>query len=238
MMSYGNETCTFQQKTTGLYLIPLGAEMGFVELEEWRPWIPQEKWERIERFLHWQDRQRTVLGYSLANYMLANAGGLARKEIKLSFDYYGKPHFPDPSLFFNLSHSGGWIACGVNSVPIGVDVEQIQEIDLKIAESFFAPIEVQDLFALPEEVRRDYFFTLWTLKESYIKAIGKGVSIPLDSFWFRVSADGEISFGSKDDQRDWKFCLYDFDTDYKLAVCVLKEPLPKKVEMVSRNLIK
>lgn len=236
MISNSNETCRFQPSK--LYLIPLGVEMGFAELEEWRPWVPQEKWKRIERFLHWQDRQRTVLAYSLANYLIANVGGVARNEIKLTFDYYGKPHYHDPSLYFNLSHAGGWIVCGIHSVSIGVDVEQIQEIDLQIAESFFAPVEVQDLFALPEKERVNYFFTLWTLKESYIKAVGKGVSIPLDSFWFRVSKDGEIHFGSLDDQRNWRFCLYDFDPNYKLAVCVLKEPLPNQVEIISRDLIK
>lgn len=221
-----------------LYVIPLGPQMTPVERERLLPYIPAEKRARIGAFRQWQDAQRTVLGYSLLSHLLAAETGERRESLKLVFDYYGKPHWPGSGLHFNLSHSGEWIACGLARTPIGVDVEKVQPIDLEIADNFFAPSEVADLRSLPQEKQQEYFFTLWSLKESYIKAEGLGVSIPLHSFWFKALQGGEIHFGSNKGDDRWHFQLYPFDQQYKLAVCVDKQvTLPEKVQLINRETI-
>lgn len=223
-------------RRTELYVIRLGEEMSLPEREQWLPYIPAVKRERLPRFHHWQDAQRTLLGYSLLSYLLTRETGIPRDRIELTFDYYGKPQMEGSGVYFNLSHSGDWIACIIGRKTVGVDVEKIQTIDLSIAGHFFARPEVLDLMALPEEKRYDYFFTLWSLKESYIKAEGKGVSIPLNSFWFRFNEAGEIVFENIQREEKWQYQLYAFDPAYKLAAAVDRSlTLPDRVQLISRE---
>lgn len=218
-----------------LYVIALGEQMTPGERERYLPYIPGEKRQRLPKFRHWQDAQRTLLGYSLLSFLLARETGIERGKLELVFDYYGKPHLPGVNLHFNLSHSGEFIACAISPTIIGTDVETIQPIDLSIAEHFFSPMEVQDLFSLPEEKRTEYFFNLWTLKESYIKAEGLGVSIPLHSFSFQIAADGQINFTTQRPGPEYYFKLYDFPGKYKLAACAEKDGLPEDYHLIMRE---
>lgn len=216
-----------------LYGIPLGDKIPEREEERYLNLIPQVKRKKTKRFRFWQDAQRTILGYSLINYLLTSRADVGQDQIKMEFDKYGKPHLIDLPYYFNISHSGDWIVCAVGDRPLGVDVERIGEIDIKIADRFFARPEVLDLLSIAEEKQMDYFFTLWTLKESYIKAEGQGLSIPIDTFWFRFD-DDQLSFHADDDP-GWNFRLYPQLDGYKLALCSLEEKLPDKMQIISRE---
>src|SRR5207248_1406414 len=86
---------------------------------------------------------------------------------------------------FNVSHSGDLALIAFASLPdVGIDVEAIRPdfATSEIAERFFSPGEVENLLALPVPEQTEAFFQCWTRKEAYIKAVGEGLSIPLDSF--------------------------------------------------------
>jgi 4'-phosphopantetheinyl transferase len=86
---------------------------------------------------------------------------------------------------FNASHSGGLALFAITlDREIGVDIEHVRPMrDLEgIAARFFSTRETADLMSLPEDQREEGFFRCWTRKEAYIKAIGDGLSVPLDSF--------------------------------------------------------
>jgi len=70
----------------------------------------------------------------------------------------------------------------VGSGPVGIDVEYMRAYDSGIAERFFHPGEYARACRFAEERRKERFYDLWTIKESYIKALGKGLSLALDSF--------------------------------------------------------
>ena len=117
-------------------------------------------------------------------------------------------------LRFNLSHTDGLIACAVTlNRAIGVDVESLERRGetVAIAERYFAPSEVRALHAQPTERQRERFFGYWTLKESYIKARGLGLAIPLEQFAFGLDGPGpiRISFDPRlaDDPDVWQFAL-------------------------------
>ncbi|MEI6895463.1 MAG: 4'-phosphopantetheinyl transferase superfamily protein [Colwellia sp.] len=93
-------------------------------------------------------------------------------------------------LRFNLSHTKNLIICAVTlEHDIGCDVESTGRSNnvLGIAQRYFSVQETNELFALPESAQRDRFFDYWTLKESYIKAWGLGLAIPLADFSFYIN---------------------------------------------------
>jgi 4'-phosphopantetheinyl transferase len=144
---------------------------------------------------------------------------------------YGRPEIANAGisvsdLSFNISHTQGLIVLGVTrGRELGVDVENIRarEVSIDIADRFFSPIEVAALAKVPLDLRQDRFFEYWTLKESYIKARGMGLSIPLDKFSFgfpqdhaiEVSIDPELEDGSE----RWQFWQLRPTPAYLVAIC-------------------
>lgn len=143
---------------------------------------------------------------------------------------YGRPEIDMPGdsapLRFNLSNARSLVACAITrSADAGVDVEETDRPGetVGIADHFFSPTEVVALQAQPPERQRQRFFEYWTLKESYIKARGMGLSIPLDRFSFDVARPGHIDFdvdpALEDDAARWTFWQWSLDKGYLLALC-------------------
>lgn len=136
---------------------------------------------------------------------------------------------PDCPLRFNLSHSGMLGTCALSvDCEIGVDVEQIRAMpDLfDIARQFFSPAECVDLKTAPPEQREAAFFSCWTRKEAYIKAIGGGISIPLDSFRVSLLPGEPVQLLSAPPQHGGPWTIQSFDPapDYRGAVAYNKSP--------------
>ena len=84
------------------------------------------------------------------------------------------------NLFFNITHSGAYVVGVQSDCEVGCDIEKIDAVPLEIAEHYFRPTECEYIKSAKDKNRA--FFTLWTLKECYMKMTGRGLSIPLDSF--------------------------------------------------------
>ncbi|MDV7340260.1 4'-phosphopantetheinyl transferase superfamily protein [Terasakiella sp. A23] len=151
---------------------------------------------------------------------------------------WGRPHVKDggANFDFNLSHSEGMIVLAVSDGRnIGVDVERVKEnIDLDIAESVFSKEEFDQFQKLPESQKRNHFFRLWVLKESFIKAKGQGLSIGLDQFSFHIDQDEGLRFETRipEDRKTghWKFSLFDLE-DHKLALCHKEDAVAQEVNI-------
>ena len=86
--------------------------------------VSQEKRIRIERFIRWEDAQRTLLAELLVRYLICHKQGLCNQEIRLESAEYGKPFLANDRRFhFNLSHAGVWVVCAIDHQPVGIDVE-------------------------------------------------------------------------------------------------------------------
>ena len=146
---------------------------------------PDER-ERAGRFVfdylrHWYTVSRGALRILLGRYLDTDPAG-----IRFEYGEKGKPRLAEKSrIRFNASHSGDLAVYAVTlHCDIGVDVERIRPLASlhEIAARFFCAEETTELMALPEEQREAAFFRCWTRKEAYIKAIGDGLSVPLDDF--------------------------------------------------------
>jgi 4'-phosphopantetheinyl transferase len=146
--------------------------------------VSEERRAQASRFIHQADAYRSVLGEVLTRVTLSELTGIGADKLSFSRNIYGKPclaQYPDRP--FNVSHSGDWVALiSGGTDELGVDVEKISPIDLQIAERFFSPQENTYLATQPVDQQLNTFYRLWTLKESYIKAIGMGLSMPLSAF--------------------------------------------------------
>jgi 4'-phosphopantetheinyl transferase len=195
--------------------------------------VTPEKKARLKRFVREEDRLRGLFADLLIRDAIRQRIGLSNEEILFDSNYYGKPFLTGrEDVRFNLSHSGVWVVGCIDDRAVGIDVEEIQPIDLDISENYFSKDEHQDLMAKPDKF--DYFFTLWSLKESYIKILGKGLSHPLNTFSMKFLSPREIIMnveGKRVD--DIFFKQYDIDSKYKMAVCASHDRFPDNVEIVT-----
>ena len=145
---------------------------------------PEER-QRAERFHFARHRRRFTAARFFLRRLLAAYTGTAAECLRFSYGPQGKPALLDGSLHFNLSHSGELAIVALSlSRPLGVDVERLRPVTdvLKIARRFFSASEQQALSQTAESRRNQAFMRCWTRKEAYIKAVGGGLSIALDSF--------------------------------------------------------
>jgi 4'-phosphopantetheinyl transferase len=141
---------------------------------------------RAERFRFGNLRRSYILSRGGLRILLAHYLGCAPTGIEFIGGPKGKPALRDFSrIRFNTSHSGEMALYALTvGCELGVDVEQLRTLDdlESIAMRFFSPGEASELLSLNPEDRGPAFFRCWTRKEAYVKAIGDGLTIPLDCF--------------------------------------------------------
>ena len=140
---------------------------------------------RAGRFRFWRDQRRYVAGRGILRKLLGQYLEEAPEAIEFAYSEYKKPFLKKQQLQFNLAHSAELaLFAFCQTADIGVDVERIRQVsDAEgIAARFFAPGENEFFQATDSGQRDEAFFACWTLKEAFIKAVGEGLSYPLDSF--------------------------------------------------------
>jgi len=186
-------------------------------------YLPEAGRLRVKDRQNRTSKLQTVAGELLARYSVGQYLGKPDQEINLVFGEKGKPHIGNlEGVHFNISHSGHYIVCAVAPEEIGIDVERIRKVNLRIAERFFSPFEINDLMALEEEYRMHYFITLWTIKESYLKAIGRGLTQHLNSFTIIRKGDSYLLTGNKEAE-GFGIETLQLNHEYMMEVCA---PLP------------
>lgn len=131
-------------------------------------------------------RRRFVAGRAGLRSLLGEHLGLDPRALVFVLNEFGKPSLAqDPSLHFSLSHSEDQAVLAMSdTLMVGADIELMRTFEhLDLARRFFCANEIAAIESLPDPAeRRQAFFRIWTLKEAVVKALGKGLSIPLDSF--------------------------------------------------------
>ena len=154
--------------------------------------LSSEEQQRADRFAFDKDRYAFVVANGVARLLLERFTGTSTKSQKLERNAFRKPSLVDSEWDFNISHSGSLALCGLcQNCPIGVDVERAKaNFDpVELSEHYFSESEKSILRETREDDRFEAFYRCWTRKEAYIKAIGKGLSQPLDSFSVPIRED-------------------------------------------------
>jgi 4'-phosphopantetheinyl transferase len=176
-------------------------------IQELKPILSTEEMTRAERFYFERDRHRYIIAHALLRILLGRYLAIETSQIRFAYNAYGKPFLDldldldleldleldqnlssretTTTLHFNLSHSHEMALYAFTySRQVGIDIEYMRSnIDYSsLAVHYFSPRENAMLQELPEALRSEAFFNCWTRKEAYIKARGKGLSLPLELF--------------------------------------------------------
>ena len=191
--------------------------------------VSEERRRKSDRFVQKRDKMLSIAAEILLKRALFDCG---IEDFLLRYGENGKPYLADNAVFFNLSHSENTVICAVSEREIGVDAEKVGEADLEVARRFFHRDEFALLENLPtNEEKRDMFFRLWTLKESFVKALGKGIMMPLDSFCVEFTG-GEISVRQTVTPQQYFFKEYALGDSFKYATCGLCGEFEDKLRFV------
>lgn len=146
----------------------------------------EEKQRRIQRFRSTEDKKRSIAGEMLARRAISKWCAVTEESIILATNQYGKPFAVGLPIEFNISHSENLAVCAVDHYPVGIDIERIRPVDLKIAKCICTDEELVYLFQhipqesdfakTPDETTLIRFFELWTTKEAYCKCCGVGIA--------------------------------------------------------------
>ncbi|XP_059306098.1 uncharacterized protein LOC132057492 [Lycium ferocissimum] len=195
---------------------------------------------------------RALVRATIARYQINSS--VTPKSLKFRNNVHGKPevdwscsyNWEPPSLHFNISHTSSLIACGVTiNSPIGVDVEEKQRTTkhniLALARRYFSKHELEVLTAIRDPyIQNQEFVKLWTLKEAYVKALGKGFSgAPFKTFTIRATGEHfdlsqsssdeaceivvDSLYNADDSTSNWQFMLLELAGSHYAAICTEKD---------------
>lgn len=214
-------------------------------LASYQSLLTQQETKKQQRYLFAKDRHDALLTRAFVRDLLSHYADIKPQEWRFEKGENDKPEIvnsPIP-LRFNISHTKNLIICAVTLThDIGCDVESIgRKSDvLAIADRFFSKSETREMFSLADNQQRSRFFDYWTLKESYIKAWGLGLAIPLADFSFHIGKSScklsnhniQLSFAEhrQDIADDWSSWLFYPSEKHRIALSIRNQTGEKNIQ--------
>jgi 4'-phosphopantetheinyl transferase len=206
-----------------------------VAVEAARATLSTDERARADRFHFDQDRRDYTLAHDLLRRCLSKYRPVAPTAWAFQTDAAGKPFLPsDSTLSFNLSHTRELVACAIASgMPVGIDAERTGRIldAAALAERYFSPCETASLARGGADALGLRFLELWTLKEAFAKAVGAGLTLPLNSMSFGLDQEDMITFEPPASfvASEWHFALFELAACARIAVAVQAASPPRFV---------
>lgn len=200
------------------------------EIDALLHYLSSDERERAIRFVREVDRNHFIAARGILRDILSRYQSIHPTELKFSYSSKGKPELMTQNhgenLYFNLSHSHGIALYAFTLIDhIGVDVECLQKhlAGVDIAERFFASEEVSQLQSLPTAEQLQGFYNIWTRKEAFIKALGAGLSYPLDQFVVNVNNISAQLLKLRENPgavNEWSLFSFEVAPNYTAAVAI------------------
>ncbi len=202
-------------------------------LASYRSLLSKQEQDRQQRFHFVEDQHRYLITRAMLRAVLSHYSCVKPQNWLFRKNAHGRPEVANTcacskSISFSISHTAGLILCGIaRKHPLGVDTENIKCVSAHLGvATLFSRVEAAALAELPQHKQPERLLQLWTLKESYIKAQGRGLTIPLDKFSFHFQRECIIvpSFDRalEDSPRNWQFWLLGTSVDHVAAVCAYR----------------
>ena len=199
-------------------------------IESLLPVLSIDEHERSARYFDFTDRENFVIRRGLLRVLLGAYLHTPPGLLDIGYGPQGKPYLnlgPTQGLNFNMSFSGDYTLFAFSKdFQLGIDIEKIHHIPEmnQIIEQSFSEDEKQILKKIPAVRREQVFYEYWTAKEAYIKAIGDGLSLPLNEFdVITDSHQHNKSIRSRSGKRGhsrWRISAIDVDPSYSAHIAV------------------
>jgi 4'-phosphopantetheinyl transferase len=165
-----------------LYFLQMTNHIDETKFQSFLNLVSSQKQEQIKRYHFDIDKKLSLYSELIIRMIACQELNILNDKIIFEKEKYGKPYIKDHQDFcYNISHTRNAIVVCVSDNPVGVDIESIRKADMRIAKRFFTNDEL--IYITQSETDKDRrFFEIWTKKEAYIKYIGRGLSMPLNSF--------------------------------------------------------
>jgi 4'-phosphopantetheinyl transferase len=216
-----------EKYTLSLYILNI-EELDSINIDA-KKVMPANRYEKMIKYNNEKDRARHLGNELLFYYGMKKILGIdldtENNELRISriTDRNGKPRLSGiDNIFFNMSHSGEYSTCAFSDCELGIDIEEIKEAHMDIAKRFFSNDEYNELLLLKGKNRDKKFYDYWVMKESFVKATGLGLKIPLNNFSFKPTPNSSSGMVIQhlNSQKYHSVLLDDVIKNYALAVCV------------------
>ncbi len=231
-------------RETHVWLVVPEAIQDKTKLDACRSVLSESELAQYQRFHFPQDRHRFLVSHALVRNVLSKYLDISPAEWMFYCTSHGRPEIANrdiSALRFNLTHTAGLAACVVTLCdPCGIDAEQIaaRHDPLAVARRMFSAAEYEQLRQLAGREQMEYFLTLWTLREAYVKARGIGISFPTRKLQFDIDAEGLVSVEFQPELKEradqWQFTLLAPTPQHLGALAVRRSGTLHK-ELVVRN---
>lgn len=218
------------QLKSGIHFWSANLEQPEFIIQKYYSILPASEKRLLDRYKVKKIRDQQVISTGILCLLLA--GYLESEPQNLNFQYnkFGKPFITDSqnsmNICFNISHSNNYATYGfVKNDNIGIDIEQIREIpDVRgVVDLCFSEYEKKWFNKIPPNDKIEIFYKIWTSKEAYIKAIGRGFSFSPDRISTGLNSEGELLFENIDGDenfRRWSLRTFSFNPNFTSAVVV------------------
>lgn len=171
--------------------------------------IRKEKKDEIDKYITKESKERSILGEKLLMDLL---GENDYKLLRIERNKNGKPYIKNKKTYYNISHSNNYVTAVVSNNQIGIDIEKVRKISLKVIDKFASKNEKQYIYSKENGVEKR-LFEIYTLKEAYIKM--KGLALKnIKTVEFKIEKE-KITCS---DQKTKSILIYDIP-DYIVAIC-------------------
>ena len=170
---------TRKQPIVRIFYTSVKTEFQSSQMQQYLDVLTPPMRDTIMQYHNWRDRQCSLFGKLLLRMGLESFGLQPGDLSQMLVTDYDRPYLAS-GIDFNISHSGDQVICAVSTdVKVGIDIEQVRPVDLTEYQITMTEKQWKHIYESEEPYRE--FFNLWALKESVIKADGRGLSIPLTS---------------------------------------------------------
>lgn len=185
-------------------------------------YLPKECIARIKRYRRDEDAYRSYFGELLRRKMIGSFLNCDCKDLQFYSNEFGKPFVKTSSkCYFNISHSGSYVVGIIDDDVVGIDIEKAELSEEDIPICYMHKEEIRKLTNFSDKCSLiNYFYFLWTIKEAYLKATGKGLAKEMSSFWVDRNGKNEIRI-EDEESSELQFKVYEsisIEEDYVLSM--------------------
>lgn len=165
-----------------LYYMSVDEFLNKVTFKQLLSFLSKERQKQLMKLNYDIDKKLSLFAEIIVRIIICQKLNVNNSKLVFEKNEYGKPYIKGyTNLYYNISHTRNAIVVAFSDKPVGVDIEKVKHIESQIAKRFFTFEEQMYISKYPEKIDK-HFYEVWTKKEAYIKYLGQGLSIKLNSF--------------------------------------------------------